>query len=172
MDFITETSPSAEGEAMVARFELIRDLIRRDLALILELAQRVATAPPQTVRDQVASLAARSPIWSLQTGCLHHCTFVRGHHLHEDQNWFPRLLRVNPARNPAVQRLKREHEAVAERLGRIERHARAIDRDPGVRAPLSAELTGRARDLVAHLDWEEDAIFPTIHRMAHFGPQP
>jgi iron-sulfur cluster repair protein YtfE (RIC family) len=172
MDFIAETSPNAEGEARVARFQLIHDLIRRDLALILELAERVGTAPRQTVRDQVVSLTARSPIWSLQTGCLQHCRFVRGHHLHEDQSWFPRLLRVNPALNPAVQRLKREHEAVAERLGRIERHARAIDRDPDARASLSAELTELARYLLAHLDWEENAIFPTIRRMADFAPQP
>ncbi|HEY4276600.1 MAG TPA: hemerythrin domain-containing protein [Conexibacter sp.] len=83
-----ENSPNAEGEAMVARFALIHDVIRRDLDLV--------------------------------------------------------------------------REGLVER---IEQRARALDSEPGARALLAAELNELGAYLLAHLDWEEAAIFPTIRRM-------
>jgi hemerythrin-like domain-containing protein len=166
MNFLQQTPPNPEGAAMIARFALVHGVIRRDLALVRELADEVATAPPQIIQDRVAWLTARSLIWSLQANCHHYCSFVRGHHLHEDHELFLRLRQVNPALNPAIQRLKREHGIVAKLLERIEQHARAITEQPSARRTLSAELAELADYLLAHPDWEEDTIFPTIRRMA------
>jgi iron-sulfur cluster repair protein YtfE (RIC family) len=167
MTFVDDTAPTAEGEAMAARFGLIHDLIRRDLATVRELANRVlAGAGANTVQSEIASLAVSSPVWSLQAHCLRHCGFVRGHHLHEDHAWFPLLRRVNPALTPALRRLRHEHELVAGLLERIEFHTRGLVGEPTAAAELSASLNELAEYLLAHLEWEEEAIFPTIRRMS------
>jgi hypothetical protein len=173
MTFVEDTAPSAEGEELVARFGVIHDVIRHDLAIVRELADRVvAGLPAETVQSEIASLAVASPVWSLQVSCLRHCSFVRGHHLHEDHAWFPKLRRVNPALNPALERLRREHELVARLLERIELHAGAVVWDPTAAASLSAALNELADYLLAHLEWEEEAIFPTIRRMPYADLRP
>lgn len=166
MDFVDSTPVSAEGEAMAAEFRMVHDMIRRDLVRVRDLAESVGNgASGETVRDRVAEMAVSSPIWTLQVSCLRYCRFVHGHHVHEDSAFFPKLTRANPALTPAVERLKREHETVATLLAGIERQTEALDRDATARGTLSRALDELADHLLAHLDWEEDAIFPTLRRM-------
>jgi hypothetical protein len=166
VNFVEDTAPTAEGEELMARFGVIHDVIRQDLAVVRELADRVlAGLAAEIVQSEIASLAVSSPVWSLQVSCLRHCRFVRGHHLHEDHAWFPKLRRVNPALNPALERLRHEHELVARLLERIELHAKAVVWDAIAAASLSAALNELADYLLVHLEWEERAIFPTIRRM-------
>jgi hypothetical protein len=64
---------------------------------------------------ELAELSVSSSIWALRTYRLRYCQFVHGHHTHEDHTWFPRLRVINPAPNPAIDRLKAEHQTVAMR---------------------------------------------------------
>jgi hypothetical protein len=158
-----------EGDAMVARYRMIHDIIRRDLISVRALVDRVlGTATPEQIQAEIADLSVSSPIWALRVNCLSYCRFVHGHHVHEDTNWFPLLSRVNPALNPAIERLKAEHQAVAALLDAIEGLVRTLGDDDSARTSLSRALSDLADHLLEHLDWEEDAILPTIRRMRDF----
>lgn len=166
MTFIENTPVSAAGEAMAEEFRVIHDIIRRDLVVVRGLAADVAAgATADTVQSRVAEMAVSSPIWTLRVSCLRYCRFVHGHHVHEDAEFFPKLTGANPALAPAVERLKREHELVAVLLDSIERQTKALDRELTARQGLAAALDELAEHLLAHLDWEEDAILPTLRRM-------
>ncbi len=166
MSFIENTPVSAAGEAMAEEFRVIHDIIRRDLVVVRGLAADVAAgAAADTVRTRVADMAVSSPIWTLRVSCLRYCRFVHGHHVHEDSAFFPPLIAANPALEPAVERLKREHRVVAGLLDAIERQTEVLDRELTARQGLAAALDELAEHLLAHLDWEEDAIFPTLRRM-------
>ena len=93
----------------------------------------------------------------------------RGQKCGQDHAWFPKLRRVNPALTPALRRLRHEHELVAGLLERVELHTAAIAREPTAAASLTAALNELAEYLFAHLEWEEEAIFPTIRRMSERG---
>jgi iron-sulfur cluster repair protein YtfE (RIC family) len=158
--------PNPEGEAMVAEFEWVHGLLRRELTGLRDLAERAATgADAAEVRTEIASMAVSSPVWALRVHCLHYCQFVEGHHTHEDDAWFPRLRRVNPALDPVVDRLQAEHVEVARHLDVIEEHAAGLLDDPAARPALVAALGDLADHLLRHLDYEEDSIFPTLRAM-------
>jgi iron-sulfur cluster repair protein YtfE (RIC family) len=152
-----------DGEAVVAEFEWVHGLVRRDLATLRSLADDVAAgARAEHVEAQIESLAVKSPVWALRVNCLHYCSFVEAHHGLEDSFFFPRLRRVNPALSPAIDRLEHEHQVVAEHLDRIEASAVALSTDIGARAALVADLTRLADHLLGHLAFEEASIFPTL----------
>jgi iron-sulfur cluster repair protein YtfE (RIC family) len=162
-----ETAAShPEGEEMVAEFRWVHGLVRRELDTLRDLAGRVAAgAGGQEVRDEVAAMAVSSPVWALRIHCLHYCQFVHGHHAHEDQAWWPRLRRADPELNPVIDRLESEHRLVAGLLDTIEESAAALVDDPASRPRLVAALEELAEHLIAHLDYEERSIFPTLRRM-------
>ncbi len=154
---------------MAEEFRMIHDIIRRDLVVVRDLSTSVADgAPSEAVRTQVAAMAVSSPIWTLRVSCLRYCRFVHGHHVHEDSMFFPNLVRANPALNPSVERLKREHQTVARLLDGIEAQTQALDRDGTARGALTTALDELADHLLTHLDWEEDAILPTLRRMTEW----
>ena len=155
-----------EGEAMVAEFRWVHDLLRRELAAVRELADRVRDGlDAEQARTEIAALAADSPLWVLRLHCLNYCGFVHGHHGHEDADWFPVLRRHEPALEPVLDRLSREHRAIADQLAIIETHAEALVEDPDARARLALSLEELSGALLAHLDYEEDGIFPALRTM-------
>lgn len=155
-----------EGEAMVAEFRWVHDMLRRELVAIRELAVRVRDGlGAEQVRAEIAALATDSPLWVLRIHCLQYCRFVHGHHGHEDADWFPVLRRHDPSLNPVIDRLEAEHRAIAGRLGDIEAEADALLEDPGARARTAVALDRLSDDLLAHLDYEEDGIFPALRTM-------
>jgi iron-sulfur cluster repair protein YtfE (RIC family) len=160
--------PNPEGESMVAEFEYVHGALRRELEGVRSLAQAVADGEDaEKVRAMVARLSSQSPIWTLRIYCLQYCRFVEGHHNLEDSLFFPLLEAADPDTMPSVvARLKSEHEVVAEHTTAVERAAAALtEEDAATRPPLVAALTGLSDHLLAHLDYEEGAIFATVSRM-------
>ena len=156
------------GEALVQELLWIHDVIRRDLAVVLELARTVrAGEPAASVQERLAQLEARGPLWQLKFGCLHYCRHVHGHHTFEDQAWFPGLRNADPGLGPVVDRLQLEHEQVAELLGLVETRAAALDGDDSAaaRASLADVLQALGDTLLAHLAFEEEAISPTLRTL-------
>lgn len=143
----------------------IHGIIRRDLAVVRTLAEEVVGgADAQSVRDRIEQLETRSPLWQLRMNCLYYCRLVHMHHNGEDRHVFPALRRSNPALEPVVDRLEADHRKVSDILDQVEAEARGLARDdtPDSRARLAAALTHLSEHLLAHLDYEEKSISPTL----------
>jgi Hemerythrin HHE cation binding domain len=163
--------PSPRGEALVAELRWVHDMIRRDLALVRQMAADAeAGQPPGVLRGGIASLATASPVWQLKAGCLRHCRFVHSHHTHESALVFPALRRSSPALNPVVDKLEADHAHIARLLDEVGSAARdlgpAAARDG--RPRLVAALRTLSSDLLAHLAYEEEQISGTLRTWAHW----
>src|ERR1017187_4699247 len=70
-------SPNPRGDAMAAELRWVHDMIRRDLAMVRQLAANVAAGlPAEQAQDGIRSLAADGPLWQLKVNCLQYCRFV------------------------------------------------------------------------------------------------
>ncbi len=153
------------GDRLVQELLRVHSLIRRDLQTVRALADQVMDgAPPARVRAAIGSLQINSPLWKLRVNCLYYCRFVHSHHTAEDWALFPALRWDGPALGPVVDRLEAEHQRVANHLDDVEtaaddlvRHDSAVARTRGVTA-----LRAVAEQLLAHLEYEEQAITPTL----------
>lgn len=159
---LAERRPNPRGEAMVAELRWVHDMIRRDLALIQQMAADTAAGEPAgTIRRGIRALASASPIWQLKAGCLRHCRFVHAHHSHESYLLFPALRQANPALNPVVDKLEADHQHVSTLLDDIEVTAEDLS-EGGARDRLIAALGALSTDLLAHLAYEEEHIASTL----------
>jgi Hemerythrin HHE cation binding domain len=162
----TETRPpNPRGEALVAELKWVHDMIRRDLSVVRQMADDVAAGlPAEEARRVIRSLAASGPLWQLKINCLRYCHFVHSHHNAESMLLFPELRRADPALNPVVDRLEADHVHVSGLLDEVEAAARDLStaEDPATRQRLVAALTALSADLLAHLEYEEDHISPTL----------
>ena len=159
---LAERRPNPRGEAMVAELRWVHDMIRRDLALIQQMAADTAAGEPaSTIRRGIRALASASPVWQLKAGCLRHCRFVHSHHSHESYLLFPALRQANPALNPVVDKLEADHQHVSTLLGDIEVAAEDLS-EGGARDRLIAALGALSTDLLAHLAYEEEHIASTL----------
>ncbi|MFC6081451.1 hemerythrin domain-containing protein [Sphaerisporangium aureirubrum] len=166
---MTETGHVSEapGEHLVAELKWIHDMIRRDLRFVHQLAQQVDEgAPVHDIGAAVRSLQTNGPLWQLKVNCLRYCHVVHLHHSLESSTLFPALRRADPALSATVDRLESDHREVADLLTRIETLAdhlsEAGDSSATTRHDLVGALTDLRTHLLTHLDFEEEAIGPTL----------
>ena len=153
------------GEYLLDSLKTIHTHLRHDLAACRTLADQVAAgAAPEHIRAQIESLQTSSPLWKLRVNCLYYCRIVHAHHSIEDVMVFPTLQRVNPNLGPIVDKLMADHRQVSRLLDEIEASAKALVLEDGtsIRVRLVNALGDLATDLLAHLEWEEEALGPTI----------
>jgi iron-sulfur cluster repair protein YtfE (RIC family) len=153
------------GEYLLDSLKTIHTHLRHDLAACRTLADQVAAgAAPEHIRAQIESLQTSSPLWKLRVNCLYYCRIVHTHHSIEDVMIFPALQRVNPDLGPIVDKLMADHRQVSRLLDEIEASAKALVLEDGtsIRVRLVNALGDLATDLLAHLEWEEEALGPTI----------
>jgi hypothetical protein len=162
------TSPSdaqQPGESFVQELQWVHGMIRRDLNAVQRLAaETLEGVPPDDLRAQIDSLQTGGPLWKLRMNCLHYCSFVHGHHSLEDRALFPALLESNPELRPVIDKLEADHRAVAVHLDEITAGVDELQQDdaPATRLRLVAALDTLAGHLLEHLDYEEEAISPTL----------
>lgn len=159
---------TADGAALHNRLMSVHQVLREDLAKVERLAGEVADdLPADKVREELSELKRNGPLWTLKVNCLQFCELLHGHHTGEDYNLFPRLRQLNPAIDPAITRLEREHAEVSELLDQIEDSAATLESDAGAAArSTTARLLTELRELLlAHLEFEELAAGPTILRL-------
>ncbi len=153
------------GEYLLDSLKTIHTHLRHDLAACRKLAGQVAAgAAPEHIRAQIESLQTSSPLWKLRVNCLYYCRIVHAHHSIEDMIMFPALQRVNPDLGPIVDKLMADHRQVSRLLDEIEASAKALVLEDGtsIRVRLVNALGDLATDLLAHLEWEEEALGPTL----------
>lgn len=91
----------------------------------------------------------------------------------EEESVLPRLAGHDPAVDPFLVAMHREHAEHAPAIRRVVDLCAALVERPGAHPDLSADLAAAARalrrDLEHHLVAEEEAIFPAIQRMLTEG---
>jgi iron-sulfur cluster repair protein YtfE (RIC family) len=129
----------------------------------------------QVIRDGAeAALHDRAEAADFKPWLAQHLRWLLGgleeHHQVEDFHYFPVFRRVEPRLAPGFELLERDHEAMHTAIGGIVLRANAV---------LTAEVTDRARfraelarfhdahvelgrDLLRHLDDEEDLVIPLL----------
>jgi hypothetical protein len=161
----TLTRPPAEG--LFRELLWVHAMIRRDLATVQRLAERVqAGAPAAEVRSTIRDLQTEGPLWKLRVNCLSCCRFVHHHHTLEDALLFPLLRRAEPALGSVVDRLEADHLQIAGYLDAVETAADGLETEdePVHRERLAATLADLAEHLLAHFAFEEESIGPTLSR--------
>jgi hypothetical protein len=166
MKLLDEGTPNPGGEALIAELRWIHDIIRGNLATIAAVAEQVAGgALAEQVRAQIDELAATSVVWTLRVNCMRYCQLVHGHHHHEDVGWFPGLRRADPSIHSVIDKLEADHRIVSKYLDTVEAAAARVETDMTARSELVAALGALAAHLLAHLDYEENSLAPTLRRL-------
>ncbi|GGM39812.1 hemerythrin domain-containing protein [Dactylosporangium sucinum] len=90
--------------------------------------------------------------------CVAFCASLTAHHTGEDTLAFPFLDDALPELTPVLDRLRREHAVVAERI----RELRALATDPHA---LRERVDSLAAELDEHFRYEEAALIPAIEAL-------
>ena len=166
---VEEGSTHPTGEALLEELLWVHGIIRSNLDTINGLIEQVAGgAPASQVRAQIEELASTSVVWRLRVDCMRYCHLVHSHHHLEDVAFFPALCRLNPAIMPVVDKLQADHLQVSDYLDAVEAAAARIMADEFARAGLSRALSELSDHLLAHLDYEETNLAPTLRRIREF----
>jgi hypothetical protein len=157
------TPPNLRGDNLLAQLIWVHDHIRRDLDAIKRVTEEIAGgAPAGDVRARIDELAAYNRVWTLRVNCVRYCKFVHMHHTFEDTGWFPTLRQMNPDLNPVIDKLEADHAEVSRYLDEVEDAARHLGDDEESRAALAGSLAHLAEHLLAHLEYEETNLAPTL----------
>ncbi|MGV9239253.1 nitroreductase/quinone reductase family protein [Streptomyces nigra] len=142
---IAQGSPNINASSMGEAIKVVHDAFRRELAII---------------RDEMAkggsTLGAQ-----LRVNCLTFCQGLHNHHTGEDTALFPFLADRHPARAPVLDRLREEHEHIADL---VERLRRAVGEESASAGPEAArdEVARLTAELEAHLTYEEEQLIPLL----------
>ncbi|MEV6664945.1 nitroreductase/quinone reductase family protein [Streptomyces nigra] len=142
---IAQGPPNINASSMGEAIKVVHDAFRRELAII---------------RDEMAkggsTLGAQ-----LRVNCLTFCQGLHNHHTGEDTALFPFLADRHPAHAPVLDRLREEHERIADL---VERLRRAVGEEGSTDGPEAArdEVARLTAELEAHLTYEEEQLIPLL----------
>jgi hemerythrin-like domain-containing protein len=166
MKLVEDGKTHPHGEAMLQELLFIHELVRDNLQVVRSISADVANgAALEAIADRMQALKSSSIVWRLRAGCIQYCHFVHGHHQHEDHLWFPTLRQLNPALHPVIDRLQRDHQMVAHLLDDVETIAGQILENENARTDLVQALNQLSAHLLAHLEYEETQLAPTLRRI-------
>ena len=97
----------------------------------------------------------------LRVNCLTFCQGLHNHHTGEDTALFPFLADRHPGHAPVLERLRKEHEHIADL---VERLRRAVGEEGTTGGPEAArdEVARLTAELEAHLTYEEKQLIPLL----------
>ncbi|MGK5547715.1 nitroreductase/quinone reductase family protein [Streptomyces sp. URMC 127] len=133
----------------------------------------------QHVRDEVDAHFAAAPAGGrpapglglqIRQHCLAFCQSLEFHHDSEDRHLFPAMEAHHPELGAAFERLRAEHRTVA----RLQQELSALLADIASADPVRfrAELERTARELTAHLAYEEEVLLPPLAGIPFPPPAP
>jgi deazaflavin-dependent oxidoreductase (nitroreductase family) len=136
--------PNVNAGSMAEGLKVIHDAFRRELAL---------------VRKEVAEQGTAALGAQLRVNCLTLCQGLHNHHTGEELGIFPLLAGRRPEAVPALDRLRREHERIAELLDELRRVVADEGADPGL---VLSEVDRLTDELESHLAYEEEQLIPLL----------
>ena len=167
MQLVEEGTPNPPGEALVEELRWVHSIIRSNLATVEMLVERInGGAPAGEIHAEIDDLSHTSALWTLRVNCLRYCSLVHHHHKLEDAALFPGLRRANPDLCPVIDKLEADHAVVSTILDEIEAANALILNDESARVDLATALKKLREYLLAHLDYEETNISPTLRRLS------
>lgn len=156
------------GQLMVAQLRMVHRPLRADVVTLRDGLQRLDVASTRTedVEELLGGLTVADLAWQLKAGCQHFCAHLDAHHTLEDAQMLPVMQRRFPELTGQIKRLRREHEEVKTLIVSIRASARRLDPadEQSVHVVLE-QITELADHLQAHLDFEEETLFPYFLRM-------
>jgi iron-sulfur cluster repair protein YtfE (RIC family) len=168
-----EAQPETARGRVIYRLLLgVHAAVRGDLERVERLAaQALEGLPADELTQELDELKRNGMLWRLRVDCLRYCYFVHSHHNAENALFFPELRDTNPAINPVIDRLEAEHRRVSEQLNAVEAAAKALSDDDGepARRAVADALRTLGDSLLAHLDYEERNLEPTVLRLRDNG---
>jgi Luciferase-like monooxygenase/Hemerythrin HHE cation binding domain len=156
-----------DGDHLVA----IHDHLRQELAQVADLVEQVDRGQVDVgeARSLVATLTLRQNNWTLGTYCESYCRVVTTHHTIEDVNMFPRLVAADPGLGPVVDRLQREHHAVAAVLEDVDRALVGLVTGPPGLQPVRRAVEALSQVLLDHLAYEESQLVGPLNTLSIGG---
>lgn len=102
-------------------------------------------------------------VYQLRKNCLDFCQQLHGHHVTEDERFFPALEREFPELRPQVERMREEHVVVADLISRIQETVSDVGSGDAER--IKKDLDSLATLLEKHLDYEEEYIITAMNNL-------
>lgn len=164
-----EPSGGAEtpaGRASQQTLLQVHDQLRGELAEMREAAVAVAEGrlDPVTARSLLNRMTVRQNYWTLGAFCAQFCRFVSIHHTIEDQHMFPALRRLDGTLAAVLERLREEHEIIAESVERLDVALTAMMTEPSGVDEVR-RLAGELSDaLLSHFAYEENELLGPLGR--------
>jgi len=149
---LTRVDAADRGGAATAQLRQIHAGLRSELAALRQSVDDCLAG-----RTDGVTLPAAAD--SLRRHCLTFCGALHAHHTRED-GVFDQLERQIPGLTETLDRLRREHVAVAELNNRIADLVEKLGTGDDERLP--AELDHLSTELEAHFDYEEQHLGPTL----------
>lgn len=151
----------------------IHDHLRSELAQLRQVVEQVRQGHLSVgqARSVINTMSMRQNNWTLGAYCESYCRVVTGHHTLEDRSVFPHLRRAEPGLAPVLDRLQEEHEVIHELLDAVDRALVGLVSVDGygreeaeALQDLSDSIDELADNLLAHLTYEEEALFAPLAR--------
>ncbi|MFF4354231.1 nitroreductase/quinone reductase family protein [Streptomyces sp. NPDC001530] len=138
--------PNVNAGSMAEGLKVVHDAFRRELTLIRKEFTATGTS----------RLGAQ-----LRVNCLTLCQGLHNHHTGEELGIFPLLADRHPELAPALDRLRQEHERIAELLEELRRVVAEDPQDADAGRVLS-QVERLTTELEAHLTYEEEQLMPLL----------
>ena len=151
----------------------VHDSLRAELTQLYDVVGQVARGAVDAggARSLINTMALRQNNWTLGSFCESYCRIVTAHHSLEDASVFPHLRRSDPRLAPVLDRLRDEHEVIAEVLDRVDQALVALV-TPGPAADglarLRAAIDLLSDTLLSHLSYEERELVEPLARVGFF----
>ncbi|MFP5346330.1 MAG: LLM class flavin-dependent oxidoreductase [Actinomycetes bacterium] len=151
----------------------IHDALRSELQQVRDVVDQVRQGHLSVgaARSVINTMTMRQNNWTLGAYCQSYCRIVTGHHTLEDRSVFPHLRRSEPGLGPVLDRLRDEHEVIAEVLDALDRAlVGLVDGDGTGRAgalsleALQHEVDRLTDTMLSHLAYEERELIGPLAR--------
>jgi alkanesulfonate monooxygenase SsuD/methylene tetrahydromethanopterin reductase-like flavin-dependent oxidoreductase (luciferase family) len=163
---VEEISPV--GRAGQHALLAIHDHLRQELARLVEVIGEVARGRVSAAeaRSYLNRMTMRQNYWTLGAFCAAYCRVVSVHHAIEDEHLFPDLRAADQSLGPILERLREEHEGIAEVLAGIDAALVAMVEDDDRLDEARGAVDRLSDALLAHLRREEDQLLGPIGRLS------
>lgn len=166
---MTSTDPGTRaGQRMVAQLSAVHGPLRRDGAALRTSLDELSAAVVDVaaVGARLQGLTIADATWQLTNGCQWFCRTVEGHHDLEEALMFPTVERQFPELKGSVRKLRKQHEDVLFLVLSVVSASKEMDPQHPETIKRTAGLVAELADLLdAHLDLEEETLFPYFLRM-------
>src|SRR5579859_5893139 len=158
----------AVGRAGQQTLLAIHEHLRQELARLQEVIEEVreGRSTASDARSYLNRMTMRQNYWTLGALCAAYCRVVSVHHAIEDQQLFVDLKAADQSLGPILERLRHEHEGIAEVLAEIDAALVAMVDDENRLDDTQSAIEHLSDSLLAHLKYEEEQLLEPIGRLA------